>query len=170
MTSNALAQQITTGQQIRLLSEDVKDVGIKLQKIQSLASNTLQDSTDAYDQALQIYRQALSLEVPSVNSGDLKAQADKVIAEAVRIADEAQRLMDSNQQLLQETQDRRVNLEEDLLARAKLQQQPVDAQSADMKSNKQRALNAVSDGNAVLGEAQETLKTLEGELPSRSKS
>ena len=160
MTTDALEQQIATSKQIRVLNVQVNDMGDKLMKVQSLASKTLRDSTDAYNQALHIYRQAIGLEVPEVNSSDLKDQADKIEAEAVRIRKEAQRLIDENRGLIQETQDRRVQLE-DLLLRAETQQQQVDAQLADMDSNRAKALKAVEDGNNVLNDAAKTLNTLE---------
>jgi len=69
-------------------------------------------------------------------------------------------LMRDNAELLGETQNRRIQLEEDLLVPANIQKQQVDAQFADMKANKERAEKAVSDGNMVLVEAQDTLRTL----------
>ena len=68
MTQEALEQQIATGNEIRVLQENVMKMGQKLTKVQSLASNTLAESTDAYNQALELYRAAISLEVPEASS------------------------------------------------------------------------------------------------------
>merc|ERR1711953_1388905 len=79
--------------------------------------------------------------------------------EARRIKMEAERLIESNEELLTETQDRRKELE-DLMERAEKQQQDLDAQLADMDGHRAKALKAVSDGNAVLSDAERTLQTL----------
>ena len=68
MTQEALDQQIATGNDIRVLQENVMKMGQKLTQVQSLASNTLQDSIVAYDSTLNIYRGAISLEVPEVRT------------------------------------------------------------------------------------------------------
>jgi len=161
MTQEALDQQIATGNDIRVLQENVMKMGQKLTQVQSLASNTLQDSRAAYDSALNIYRGAISLEVPEVDSENLKDQADKIKAEATRIAEEADRLIRDHDSLLRDSRDNRAKLEEDLLARAKSQKQSVDAQFDHMKANKERADKAVDEGNTVLKDAERTLRTLE---------
>jgi chromosome segregation ATPase len=70
-------------------------------------------------------------------------------------------LIDSNVNLLEETQNRRVQLQ-DLLDRAEDQQQTLDAQLADMDGHRAKAINAVEDGNSVLQDATRTLETLNG--------
>ena len=49
-----------------MLQENVMKMGKKLTKVKSLAGTTLRDSTSAYNEALNIYRTAISLEVPEV--------------------------------------------------------------------------------------------------------
>ena len=71
-------------------------------------------------------------------------------------------MIDSNVNLLEETQNRRVQLQ-DLLDRAEDQQQTLDAQLADMDGHRAKAINAVEDGNSVLQDATRTLETLNGE-------
>ena len=70
-------------------------------------------------------------------------------------------MIDSNVNLLEETQNRRVQLQ-DLLDRAEDQQQTLDAQLADMDGHRAKAINAVEDGNSVLQDATRTLETLNG--------
>merc|ERR1719220_1969510 len=78
---------------------------------------------------------------------------------ANQIKQDANRLIESNVNLLQETQDRRVQLQ-DLLNRAEDQQQTLDAQLADMDGHRAKAITAVDDGNGVLQDAKRTLTTL----------
>ena len=160
MASDAVQQQSSTGKQIRILQEAVGNLGKKLITVQRLSGKSLKDSTEAYNNALQIYQQALGLEVPAVESNDMENQAKKIEQEAVKLREEARIINEDNMELLRETQDRRIQLE-DLLNRAKDQQRQVDAQLTDMKSNREKALNAVAAGNQVLTDAVNTLKTLE---------
>ena len=51
----------------------------KLRSVQSLATTTLSDSTDSYNHALNIYQQALAMQVPTVDNQDLEDKAKKVI-------------------------------------------------------------------------------------------
>ena len=57
MARQALEQQHYTANQIRVLEVQVTDMGEKLRTVQSLAGQTLRDSTEAYNQALNIYQQ-----------------------------------------------------------------------------------------------------------------
>ena len=50
----------------------------KLRSVQSLATQTLKDSTDSYNLALNIYQQALAMQVPTVDNRDLEDKARKV--------------------------------------------------------------------------------------------
>ena len=50
----------------------------KLRSVQSLATQTLKDSTDSYNLALNIYQQALAMQVPTVDNRELEDKARKV--------------------------------------------------------------------------------------------
>ena len=54
-------------------------MGTKLRQVTSLAGQTLKDSTDSYNLALNIYQQAIALEVPNVNNEDLEDKASKLL-------------------------------------------------------------------------------------------
>ena len=97
MAREALEQQHQTGNQIRVLEAQVTEIGQKLITVNSLATQTLRDSTDAYNQALRIYQQAYSLEVPEVDHETLEDQAVKVTRDARRNQEDAQRLMAENE-------------------------------------------------------------------------
>ena len=161
MAREALEEQTYTENNITVLQVQVGDMGDKLRTVQSLASQTLRDSTDAYNQAINIVQQALSLQIPEVDHETLEEQAVKISREGRRIQEEARRLIDENQELLRDVQDRRVQLE-DLLRRSENQQQMVDSQLAEMDGSRARALEAVEKGNTVLSDAQNTLITLQG--------
>ncbi len=141
----------------------VDELRDRLRKVQSLAGQTLRDSTDAYNSALNIYRQALALEVPEGDHEVLEARATKIDYEAERIEQEARRLIEENAALLSEAADRRVTLQ-DLLSRAQAQQKLVDNQLNTAKEFKSRALAAVQKGNNVLNDAKNTLSTLQGKI------
>merc|ERR1719323_1888484 len=159
MARDAMDQQHATGNQIGVLDIQVQNMGAKLRTVQSLAGQTYRDASEAYNSAINIYQQAKSLQVPSVDEENIEKQATRVQDEARRIKMEAERLIESNEELLTETQDRRKELE-DLMERAEKQQQDLDAQLADMDGHRAKALKAVSDGNAVLSDAERTLQTL----------
>merc|ERR1719442_54426 len=159
MARAAMEEQTKTGSQIKVLEEQVKIMGTKLRTVQSLASQTSRDANDAYNTAINIYQQAKSNEVPSIDEENIEKQANRVQEEANQIKQEANRLIDSNVNLLEETQNRRVQLR-DLLDRAEDQQQTLDAQLADMDGHRAKAINAVEDGNSVLQDATRTLETL----------
>lgn len=161
LARDALEQQHQTANQITVLEVQIGDMGEKLRTVQSLASQTLRDSTEAYNEALNIYQQANSLEIPEVDNAQLDDKTVKVSKESKRIQDDATRLLYENGQLLTEAQDRRVQLE-DLLRRAEAQQQQIDEQLANIDSHRARALDSVRTGNNVLKDAQNTLKTLKG--------
>merc|ERR1712086_835808 len=110
-----MEEQTKTGSQIKVLEEQVKIMGNKLRTVQSLASQTSRDANDAYNTAINIYQQAKSIEVPSIDEENIEKQANRVQEEAIQIKQEANRLIDSNVNLLEETQNRRVQLQ-DLLA------------------------------------------------------
>ena len=50
----------------------------KLRSVQALSTRTLEDSTDSYNRALNIYQQALAMQVPTVDSQELEDKARKV--------------------------------------------------------------------------------------------
>lgn len=159
MAYAAMQEQHDTENQIRVLESQVQSMGEKLRTVQSLAGQTHRDASEAYNTAINIYQQASSLEVPSVENEKFEDQANKVQREARRIREDAQRLIESNAQLLKDTQERRAQLE-DLLARAEVQQQQLDAQLADMDKHRAKAQKAVDSGNSVLQDAANTLQTL----------
>ena len=161
MARNAMEEQLQTGSEINVLEVQVKNMGEKLRTVQSLAGQTYRDASEAYNAAINIYQQAKSIEVPTVDEENIEKQANRVQEEAKRIKEEAQRLIESNVQLLQETQDKRFELE-DLLGRAEIQQQTLDSQMADMDQYRAQALKAVENGNNVLEDATRTLSTLNG--------
>lgn len=159
MTRAAMEEQHKTGNQIRLLEVQVQSMGEKLRTVQSLAGQTYRDASEAYNTAINIFQQAKSLDVPTVDEENIEKQANRVKEEANRIKDEANRLIQSNLDLLTETRDRRVQLE-DLLGQAEGQQQILDSQLAEMDNYRAKALAAVSSGNSVLEDALRTLQTL----------
>lgn len=159
MTRAAMEEQHKTGNQIRLLEVQVQSMGEKLRTVQSLAGQTYRDASEAYNQAINIYQQAKSLDVPTIDDENIEKQANRVKEEANRIKDEANRLIQSNMNLLTEAQDRRVQLE-DLLNNAEGQQQILDEQLAEMDLYRAKALAAVNSGNSVLEDALRTLQTL----------
>ena len=74
MARDALEEQHYTANQITVLDVQVNDMREKLRTVQSLASQTLRDSTAAYNQALNIYQQAVTLEVPEADNERLEDQ------------------------------------------------------------------------------------------------
>ena len=163
MARAAMEEQTKTGSQIKVLEEQVKLMREKLMTVQSLTRQTSTDAIDAYNTAISYYQQAKSIEVPIIDEENIEKQANRVQEEANEIKEQAQRLIETNINLLNETQERRVQLQ-DLLDSAEDQQQTLDAQLADMDGHRAKALNAVQDGNGVLKDATRTLQTLNGEI------
>ena len=85
MARAAMEEQTKTGSQIKVLEEQVKIMGSKLRTVQSLASQTSRDANDAYNTAINIYQQAKSIEVPSIDEENIAKQANRVQEEADQI-------------------------------------------------------------------------------------
>ena len=88
MARAAMEEQTKTGSQIKVLEEQVKIMGTKLRTVQSLASQTSRDANDAYNTAINIYQQAKSIEVPSIDEENIEKQANRVQEEANQIKQE----------------------------------------------------------------------------------
>ena len=156
---SAMQEQVHNANKIDKLKYKLSEVEDKIATVEKLSSDTLVKATDAYNEALTIKQQVLSLEVPTANSALMETQADQIMTDAERIQKDAELLMSQYQGLLQETMGKRAQLQ-DLLNRANIQQQEVDGRLADMDKHRAKALEAVEIGNNVLKDAQETLETL----------
>lgn len=156
---STMEEQVKNADHIETLKTQLQLMKDKLKTVQGLSTDTLRDATEAYEQALNIYQQVYSLDVPKVDKKKLEDQASKVKQDAERIREDGRRLIDENEQLLQETEDKRVKLKE-LLDRAYAQQQIVDQRLGEMDMHRAKALGAVELGNSVLIDASVTLSTL----------
>ena len=161
LARQSLEEQHQTANQITVLSVQVGDMDEKLRTVKSLASQTLRDSTAAYNEALIIYQQAVSLAVPKVDYMTVEQQSRKVSKEGNRIRSEAEKMVNTNLQLLTDTAEQRVVLQ-DLLKNSKAQQQQLESHAEDMKLHRDRAIKAVQLGNNILSDARGTLRTLQG--------
>merc|ERR1719495_3104073 len=156
---SARQQQLDNSNKIDGLRYKLSSVETKIATVEKLTSDSLAKATDAYNEALTIKQQVLSLEVPSVDSAAMEAKAKQIMTDAERIKADAELLLTSNQDLLQNTMGKRAELQ-DLLNRANIQQQEVDRRLADMDRHRAKALEAVKIGNNVLKDADNTLETL----------
>ena len=95
MARAAMEEQTKTGSQIKVLEEQVKIMGTKLRTVQSLASQTSRDANDAYNTAINIYQQAKSIEVPSIDEENIEKQANRVQEEANQIKQEVFKVEES---------------------------------------------------------------------------
>ena len=95
MARAAMEEQTKTGSQIKVLEEQVKIMGTKLRTVQSLASQTSRDANDAYNTAINIYQQAKSIEVPSIDEENIEKQANRVQEEASQIKQEVCKIEES---------------------------------------------------------------------------
>ena len=95
MARAAMEEQTKTGSQIKVLEEQVKIMGNKLRTVQSLASQTSRDANDAYNTAINIYQQAKSIEVPSIDEENIEKQANRVQEEAIQIKQEVCKVEES---------------------------------------------------------------------------
>ena len=156
---SARQQQLDNSNKIDGLRYKLSSVETKIATVEKLTSDSLAKATDAYNEALTIKQQVLSLEVPGVDSAAMEAKAKQIMTDAERIKADAELLLTSNQDLLQNTMGKRAELQ-DLLNRANIQQQEVDRRLADMDRHRAKALEAVKIGNNVLKDADNTLETL----------
>ena len=161
MAYDAMQSAPQTGNQIQILEEQVTRMGETLRMVQSLASQTQRDTSEAHNQAIKLYQTAKLMEVPTIDDENIEKKANSVKSEAMQIKEEATRLMESNQQLLSDTQNRREQLI-DLLEEAETQQKMLSSQIAQLEQNREKALTAVDNGNLVLEDAKRTLETLKG--------
>lgn len=161
LANEQMDEQLKNADHIEALKTQLNLMKDKLKTVQSLSTDTLNDASEAYEQALNIYQQVYSLDVPNVakDKKKLEEQATRIKTEAKRIKKDGERLIQENQQLLQETTDKREKLKQ-LLDRAHAQQQIVDDRLGEMDKHRAKALGAVALGNSVLVDANVTLNTL----------
>ncbi|KAL4219663.1 Laminin-type epidermal growth factor-like domai [Mactra antiquata] len=146
---------------IQELQAKTDDASRKYNQTKFFAEKALNMSMQAYDEALDLYSQATSLQIPAINVDLLIAESNRIKEEAAVIKQNAVDLLTKNEDLLSDVAEQRQTAE-DLLESGIQHQQRADGLLADVDSARAIAKNAVDMGERTLSEANETLQTLQG--------
>merc|ERR1719458_158881 len=159
LARDALDEQVKKAERISMLRTHLEQLEGKLSIVQSLSLATLDDATQAYDQALNIYQEAFNLNPSAGDTSRMLKEVDGMREKAGTVRSTADRLLAENGDLVDQVLTDREELET-LMERAVSQQQQVDARLDDLTGHQSRAAEAVQRGNAVLDRARATLETL----------
>ncbi|XP_035207831.1 laminin subunit gamma-1-like [Stegodyphus dumicola] len=150
------------------MSNEVYDLGRKLddlvdfmQRTKQLAKDANTEAGTAYEEALGIYTDASSLNVPTADVAAMKNEASRIKIEAQRVKGQADSLANEHKETLSRLDDQTKDAE-GLLNEAIRQQQITDELLTDTDAALAKALDAIASGEKILDDAKETLDTLKG--------
>ncbi|KAL3871372.1 hypothetical protein ACJMK2_039377 [Sinanodonta woodiana] len=148
-------------QEIQVLQQKAANAQELYKTVQFLAEKARNASILAYQEALDLYTEATSIQIPGVDVNRLMAEAAQIKKEAANIKAEAKRLIEENQKLLSDIKNEEGNAEK-LLESGYNQQQRADELLAEVDAARAQAGKAVRMGDKTLKEANETLQILQG--------
>ena len=112
LARDALDEQVKKAERISLLRTHLEQLEGKIEIVQSLSLATLDDATQAYDQALSIYQEAFNLDPSAGDTTRMQEGADNMRAKAETVRSTADRLLAENAELLDQVVGDREELEE----------------------------------------------------------
>ncbi|PRD24616.1 UNVERIFIED_CONTAM: LanB2 [Trichonephila clavipes] len=150
------------------MSNEVFDLGRKLddlvdfvKRTKALAEDAKTEANTVYDEALGIYTDATSLVVPTADVEAMQNEASRIKTEARRIRGQADSLANEHKDTLSKLDDQTKDAD-GLLNEAVRQQQITDELLTDTDAALAKALDAIASGEKILEDAKETLDTLKG--------
>ncbi|GFT98444.1 laminin subunit gamma-1 [Nephila pilipes] len=150
------------------MSNEVYDLGRKLddlvdfvKRTKTLAEDAKTEANTVYDEALGIYTDATSLVVPTADVEAMQNEASRIKIEARRIRGQADSLANEHKDTLSKLDDQTKDADS-LLNEAVRQQQITDELLTDTDAALAKALDAIASGEKILEDAKETLDTLKG--------
>jgi len=159
LARDALEEQVKNANEISVLQAQLQEMTEKLETVENLSFETLDDANHVYDEAIGTYRKVYNLDVPDVDTQTLQNKANGVRKESEKIRLDAERLIDEYAGVLTNTELNRKEIQK-LLNRAIAQQQEVDNRLDDMIIHRKKGQEAVALGSMILNKAKETLETL----------
>ncbi|KAM7303910.1 laminin subunit gamma-1 isoform X2 [Ixodes scapularis] len=159
IAEGAISTQHQTESEIFTLKKRMKDIMDLMLRTKKMAEEAKAEVVKAYEDALRVYSDTTSVQMPDIDTDDLLHQAQEIIEEAQRIYKEADDLMEKHKNIFDKVKPQKDEAE-DLLAEAQRQQQVTDELLADTDAAYAKAKEAVQSGEKILEEAQNTLKTL----------
>lgn len=161
IANNALNKHRDNSDEIKKLQREVMDVQELMNRTKALAGNALQESSSAYDNALELYTEVSGIILPEDNVKGMMQSAAEITEEAKKIQQEADDLMKRKRDLVDEIEGQMAEAEL-LLENGEEQQQIADKLFADVDAANAQAQQAVESGEKTLEEANKTLHTLKG--------
>ncbi|CAN8019241.1 unnamed protein product, partial [Ixodes persulcatus] len=159
IAEGAISTQHQTESEINTLKKRMKEIMDLMLRTKKMAEEAKAEVVKAYEDALRVYSDTTSVQMPDIDTEDLLHQAQEIIEEAQRIYKEADDLMEKHKNIFDKVKPQKDEAE-DLLAEAQRQQQVTDELLADTDAAYAKAKEAVQSGEKILEEAQNTLKTL----------
>jgi len=151
---NSSIQSGTLQQTVLRLEEEIKNAEGKSQR-------SLQVAKEAYNNALNLYKDAHSLNLPKIDLQAIKDQAKQAKADAEDLKESLRLLLDEREQLLLEAEEESKEAKE-LLDDAYKHQQMADELLADLDKAKASADDARNQSENTFKEAQKIYDTLQG--------
>ncbi|XP_054719317.1 laminin subunit gamma-1-like, partial [Uloborus diversus] len=167
---HALETPGETADKLARLERKLLEVDNMLEHVKKLAEDAKEEAIKAYDSALDLYTEANSVNVPDVDTEQMKQTAADIIEEAKGIQERAAEIMDKHHDLLDRIEKQSEDAQ-DLLKAGEKQQQMTDEMLANVDVALSKARDAVAAGEKTLEDAKQTLATLKGfdELIKESK-
>merc|ERR1719189_1805496 len=100
LARDALDEQVKKAERISMLRTHLEQLEGKLSTVQSLSLATLNDATDAYNRALNIYQEAFNLDPSSGDTSRMLKEVDGMREKAGTVRSTADRLLAENADLL----------------------------------------------------------------------
>lgn len=166
---NAINEQKSTKDELGRLRQELEAASERLDKTKMMALAAKERAAQMLNESLAIYAVVYGLKLPEPDVQTLRDQVEQAAKEAGRIRTEAGALLGDHNDLLEDLAEQSVRLR-DLLRLGEEQQQRADELLADADGADSDAQEAVRLGDKTLAEAQETLRTLQGQRNSNENS
>nr|CAD7454512.1 unnamed protein product [Timema tahoe] len=166
LATEAIKQQQNISDELRGLKVNIESAETNLEKTKELAAEAANKVGEVHSDAFDIYKDIYGLTVPDIDVPKLKEDAENTANDARKLKQDAEDLLKAHGEILANLDDQ-LDQSEDLLARGMEQQQLVDELLADVDAANSKADKAVQLGDKTLQEAQETLRTLQGQRCSK---
>lgn len=160
LADSALKQQQNTSSELRKLGGEIVQLGQKLEGLKALSADTSARVNSTHEDALGVYSDIFALILPDINIGGVKYEANVAKEEAQRMKNDAEELIGGKTEFLKDLH-KQMQQSEDLLQAGEQQRLKATDLLAQVDAAYDRATKAVSAGDKILQEAQDTYATLQ---------
>lgn len=159
LAKQAIYKNANISDEIQALDTALKLLNDRFNEVKELAKIAANKSATVLNEALVL--SIVNLAIPSIDIAELQKQAEDISNEGSDIKERAQLLLSNNDQLIREMKDIIINSEQ-LLLKARDQQDATADLLSDADKANAKVDDAVKRGDHTLKEAQETYKKLSG--------